>query len=175
MSAPWRHARFVARIIPYTSSISNINHCDQNIMGLLQAFYMLARDYKKVYLILKCTNTVASSSQLLRSYMAELDKLELIKSHTRSSVLNRLIIYQHDLSSPKLADMYRMSDVYVAPFAAESFNLPVLEAVASGLPVIVPDQGPCVEYAHRPSTIWIPSQIDKISPLNLEDAVVPFA
>jgi glycosyltransferase involved in cell wall biosynthesis len=40
-----------------------------------------------------------------------------------------------------LASLYRSCDVLVAPSRAEAFCLPVLEAMASGLPSVVPDGG----------------------------------
>ena len=38
-------------------------------------------------------------------------------------------------SCDKMADLYRAADVYAAPYRAEGFNLPVLEAAACGVPV----------------------------------------
>ena len=33
--------------------------------------------------------------------------------------------------------------------------MPILEAVACGLPVVVPNYGPAVEFVHVDSTLWI--------------------
>jgi glycosyltransferase involved in cell wall biosynthesis len=42
-----------------------------------------------------------------------------------------------NLTLAELAKLYRASDVYVSPYRAEGFNLPVLEALASGLLPVV--------------------------------------
>lgn len=52
--------------------------------------------------------------------------------------IQRAIRYSgRNLTLADVAKLYRMSDVYVAPYRAEGFNLPVLEALASGLLPIV--------------------------------------
>ncbi len=40
------------------------------------------------------------------------------------------------LSQPELARLYRTADVFLFPSTCEGFGLPVLEAMASGVPVI---------------------------------------
>jgi len=49
-------------------------------------------------------------------------------------------------SSGKMADLYRAADVYAAPYRAEGFNLPVLEAAACGVPVICTSGGPTDDF-----------------------------
>jgi len=43
----------------------------------------------------------------------------------------------HNLPQTALAGLYFASDAYVAPYRAEGFNIPVLDALAAGVPVIV--------------------------------------
>jgi glycosyltransferase involved in cell wall biosynthesis len=45
-----------------------------------------------------------------------------------------------------LASLHQVSDAYVAPYHAEAFNLPALEACACGLPVICTAGGPTDEF-----------------------------
>ncbi len=47
------------------------------------------------------------------------------------------------LSFAKLGSLYHAVDVLLTPYAAEGFNMPALEAVASGLTVVATDGG-CV-------------------------------
>ena len=53
-------------------------------------------------------------------------------------------LFQHVSNVPRarLADIYRMADVFVFPSLIEGMGLVVLEAMASGLPVIVTPNGP---------------------------------
>ncbi|MBS2039146.1 glycosyltransferase [bacterium] len=53
------------------------------------------------------------------------------------------------LSDLELASLYRSCNAAVFPYRAEGFALPILEAMAVGLPVVVPDRGPCWDYVHR--------------------------
>lgn len=60
---------------------------------------------------------------------------------------------QEDLSPQELAALYRSCDVYVHPYRGEGFGMPILEAMASGLPVIIPNAGPAPEFC-PPAASW---------------------
>jgi glycosyltransferase involved in cell wall biosynthesis len=45
-----------------------------------------------------------------------------------------------------IAGLLRAADLYVSPYRAEGFNLPVLEAAACGVPVICTAGGPTDEF-----------------------------
>ena len=45
-----------------------------------------------------------------------------------------------------MAALYRSCDVLVHPYRGEGFAMPVLEAMASGLPVVVTAGGPTDEF-----------------------------
>lgn len=57
------------------------------------------------------------------------------------------------LSPAELAELYRACDVYVHPYRGEGFGLPMLEAMACGLPVILTDSGPGPEFC-PPEASW---------------------
>jgi len=48
-----------------------------------------------------------------------------------------------------MADLLRAADVYVSPYRAEGFNMPVLEAAACGTPVICTAGGPTDEFTEE--------------------------
>jgi glycosyltransferase involved in cell wall biosynthesis len=48
-----------------------------------------------------------------------------------------ITVIQDDISRDHLRHLYAAVDCYVSPYRAEGFNLPVLEAIACGTPVIV--------------------------------------
>lgn len=57
------------------------------------------------------------------------------------------ILYIDDfLPEEELAGLYRACDVAVFPYRAEGFCMPILEAMASGTPAIVPRFGACLDY-----------------------------
>jgi hypothetical protein len=62
-------------------------------------------------------------------------------------------LIQADLETPDLARLYRSCDVLVHPYRGEGFAMPVLEAMACGLPVIVTGGGPTDEFC-PPDAGW---------------------
>jgi len=63
-----------------------------------------------------------------------------------------------DLSGERLGEMLRAADVYVSPYRAEGFNLPVLEAAASGLPLVVSSGGATDEFTHTSFALYIETE-----------------
>ena len=58
------------------------------------------------------------------------------------------------LPDEELAALYRACDVAVFPYRAEGFCLPILEAMASGVPALVPRFGACLDFC-RDETSWL--------------------
>jgi glycosyltransferase involved in cell wall biosynthesis len=58
-----------------------------------------------------------------------------------NDVLNAITLIPSNLDMAQMNSMYGIADCYVSPYRAEGFNLPVLEAMACGVPVIVTDGG----------------------------------
>ncbi len=63
-----------------------------------------------------------------------------------------------DLSPADLAGLYAACDALVLPFRGEGFALPVVEAMACGLPVIVTGAGPVRDYATEETAFLIPAR-----------------
>lgn len=64
-----------------------------------------------------------------------------------------------DLSPSEMAALYRACDALVHPYRGEGFGLPVAEAMASGLPVIVTDKGATADFCDADTAYLIPSTI----------------
>ncbi|HEX4009196.1 MAG TPA: glycosyltransferase [Solirubrobacteraceae bacterium] len=71
---------------------------------------------------------------------------EPLREHVRSGALPRIVLLDEELSTPELAALYRACDVLVHPYRGEGFAMPVLEAMACGLPVIATAGGPTDEF-----------------------------
>jgi glycosyltransferase involved in cell wall biosynthesis len=71
---------------------------------------------------------------------------EPILEHVASGALPRIVLIDDDLSTDEVAALYRACDVLVHPYRGEGFAMPVLEAMACGLPVIVTGGGPTDEF-----------------------------
>ncbi len=71
---------------------------------------------------------------------------EPIREHIASGALPRIVLIDEDLSTAEVAALYRACDVLVHPYRGEGFAMPVLEAMACGLPAIVTAGGPTDEF-----------------------------
>ncbi|HTW13124.1 MAG TPA: glycosyltransferase, partial [Solirubrobacteraceae bacterium] len=71
---------------------------------------------------------------------------EPIREYANSGQLPRVELSDESLTESELAELFRSCDVLVHPYRGEGFGMPVLEAMASGLPVIVTAGGPTDEF-----------------------------
>jgi len=59
------------------------------------------------------------------------------------------------LSESDLAGLYTACNALVHPYRGEGFGMPILEAMASGLPVIVSDGGACLDFCNTENALLI--------------------
>lgn len=62
-------------------------------------------------------------------------------------VLGAISVVSTSLDLPQMRGLYCIADAYVSPYRAEGFNMPVLEALACGTPVIVTEGGPTDDFS----------------------------
>lgn len=105
----------------------------------------LGRRYYK--LLLKGTGDLYSSKDFLEIYFKELRDANAITSVEMNFLLeNNIIFTDKTLSYEKINDLFNAADLYFSPYIAEGFNLTSLEALAAGLPVMIPKTGSTKEY-----------------------------
>jgi len=73
------------------------------------------------------------------------------------SLSGSIKLVSSNLSQLQLSQLYGICDHYVSPYRAEGFNLPVLEAMACGVPVIVTSGGPTDDFCNGEAVNRIPS------------------
>ena len=73
------------------------------------------------------------------------------------------------LSEAEMAGLYSACDCLVHPFRGEGFGLPVVEAMACGLPVIVTGAGPALDYATDETAFLIPAQRGQLAECRVGD------
>ena len=73
------------------------------------------------------------------------------------------------VSDRVLAQLYRLADAFVFPSVKEGWGLVVLEAIASGLPVLVSNQAPFTEFLSAASAALVdPTDVEAIAAAMLE-------
>jgi glycosyltransferase involved in cell wall biosynthesis len=69
-----------------------------------------------------------------------------VRAAARDRTGAEIVLVDRYLSPQQLAALYRACDVGVFPYRAEGFCMPILEAMACGLPSIAPRFGACLDY-----------------------------
>lgn len=83
------------------------------------------------------------------------------------------IVYFADaLSEPEMAALYRSCDALVMPYRGEGYGLPIAEAMASGLPVIVTAGGAADDFVRPEFARMVPAKKKRFTPDNLQPAAV---
>ncbi|HET6690281.1 MAG TPA: glycosyltransferase family 4 protein, partial [Miltoncostaeaceae bacterium] len=70
----------------------------------------------------------------------------------------RILHLTDPLADDDMPGLYAACDVLVQPFRGEGFGLPIAEAMACGLPVIVPDRGAARDFCGPGTAILVPSR-----------------
>jgi len=119
---------------------------------LLRAFAAVTERHPEARLLMKGADDLYASKEYLSKALSDLP----VAAKTR--VADRLLYDGATLSTARMADFYRAIDAYVSPYRAEGFNLPALEAVASGTPVISTRGGPTDEFLGKEFALFIDSK-----------------
>lgn len=86
----------------------------------------------------------------------------------------RMIYLNHEMSEIELAGLYKGVDCLVHPYRGEGFGLPIVEAMACGIPVIVPDVGPAQDFCNARTAFFVSAREvripqKKVGPLETVD------
>jgi glycosyltransferase involved in cell wall biosynthesis len=107
---------------------------------LLAAFARVLESDPEARLLLKGTDALYPSREMVGEVLNDLP------ARTRAAVSARLIYEGRTFSAKVMAELLRAADCYVAPYRAEGFNMPVLEAMACGVPVLCTEGGPTDDF-----------------------------
>ena len=86
----------------------------------------------------------------------------MLTPQERDRVIPRLAYIGRSLSTQELAQLYQTCDAYISPYLAEGFNMPVLEAAASGLPILCTKGGSTDDFTDRRFTRYIDSELKQV-------------
>lgn len=126
----------------------------QGVDRLLKAFAKISEIYPEARLILKGRDAIFPSKEYIRQVTKN-----LLTEAEAQQIKSRIRYIGESLSAQEMAQLYQIADAYVSPYAAEGFNLPVLEAIATGVPVICTQGGPTDDFTTSEVAYWIQSKL----------------
>jgi len=127
---------------------------NKGVKLLLKAFAAVAARHPQVKLCLKGLDSLYGSKQMLEQQLDELTPAEVALIEPRCHYLGGTMSFRD------VAMLYQMADAYVAPYCAEGFALPVLEAIACGCPVICTAGGPTDDFTTTDFALRINSHVE---------------
>jgi glycosyltransferase-like protein len=110
----------------------------KNSIALLQAFVKVLAHYPQAQLVI-------AGGATLFDYQAYRDQF-LALAQSAGVQLGQSLLLPGVIPDEKLPVLYRVSNAFVFPSVKEGWGLVVLEAIASGLPVITSNQPPFTEF-----------------------------
>ena len=133
---------------------------NKGIEQLLAAFTRHRQSNPNALLILKGQDNLYGSGGKLNKRLSAVAEAQGV---ALEEILGGLRYIGDDFSPEKMADLYRVADAYVSPYLSEGFNLPVLEAIASGLPIICTAGGPTEDFCSDQFCLKIDSELTDYS------------
>jgi glycosyltransferase-like protein len=117
----------------------------KNSVRILEAFQQLLTIHPDAQLV------IAGGASLLdhAHYRRQFEHL-IAGNHA----LERSVIRLGALADQEMPSLYRLADALVFPSVKEGFGLVVLEAMASGIPVVTSRIAPFTEYLHDSDVVW---------------------
>lgn len=72
----------------------------------------------------------------------------------------RIIYLSGDMAEDAMPALYRSCQALIAPYRGEGYGLPIAEAMACGLPVVVPHYGACLDYTDDATAIRLAASVE---------------
>jgi glycosyltransferase involved in cell wall biosynthesis len=100
---------------------------------LLRAFFVVHQRHPSTRLVLKDEKNLYG----LSGVAVVQDAMKRYPELSNQNFLDAIKLLSVTLPMTEMRELYCLADSYVSPYRAEGFNLPVIEAIACGTPVIV--------------------------------------
>lgn len=110
----------------------------KNSIALLQAFIQVLQHHPQAQLVI-------AGGATLFDYQAYRDRFFEL-AHANDIAIGESLLLPGVIADQDLPALYRLADAFVFPSLKEGWGLVVLEAIASGLPVLTANQPPFTEF-----------------------------
>lgn len=125
---------------------------------VLKGFDQVLQSGREARLILK------DLRMLYKSRVDDLIATMISQGEISERCIERIVFCPAQLNLPQMGALYNLADCYLSPYRAEGFNLPVLEALACGVPVIATKDGATADFADASVAMGIESQFYALPP-----------
>lgn len=132
----------------------------KNSLCLLTAFVQVLERYPQAQLIIAGGATLFDYQDYRNCFFAQAKTLDI--------QIGRSLILPGVIPTNDLVTLYRCADVFCFPSVTEGWGLVVLEAIASGLPVVVSQQPPFTEFLAPDQALWA----DPEQPASIAQAMI---
>jgi glycosyltransferase involved in cell wall biosynthesis len=113
---------------------------NKGIFLILESLHHLVIIQKLPFkLLLKGMTDLYKSREFVDAYINHL-------GYNKTTLKSHIIFIDGTLNYSEINDLFNASDLYISPYLAEGFGLTMLEALASGLRVLVPRTGSACDY-----------------------------
>jgi glycosyltransferase-like protein len=128
----------------------------KNSIRLLQAFGQVLKEYRNAQLLI-------AGGATLFDYQSYRDEFFAL-AHQLQIEIGRSLVLPGVIPDSELPALYRIADAFIFPSMKEGWGLVVLEAIASGLPVITSNQPPFTEFLSQTQALLVdPNSPDAIA------------
>ncbi|TVQ11840.1 MAG: MSMEG_0565 family glycosyltransferase [Leptolyngbya sp. DLM2.Bin27] len=132
----------------------------KNSIRLLAAFAQVLTTHPRAQLVIAGGATLFDYEPYRQQFFA----LAEILDQQQGPLIGKSVILPGVIPDDDLPTLYRAADVFCFPSTKEGWGLVVLEAIASGLPVITADQPPFTEFLNADHALLVnPESVDAIA------------
>jgi glycosyltransferase involved in cell wall biosynthesis len=133
----------------------------KNSLQLLQAFIKILNYYPEAQLII-------AGGETLFDYQAYRDEFFAI-AQAAKIIIGKSLILPGVMTDEEISVLYRCANAFVFPSVKEGWGLVLLEAIASGLPVITANIAPFTEFLAQEQALLVdPNSSEAIAQAMLE-------
>jgi len=121
---------------------------NKGILLIIEALHNMVNKLKRPQykLLLKGSGDLYACQQFLESYFIRFKQVGIMSDEDIQNLYKHIIFTNKTLSYGQINDLFNAADLYISPYLAEGFGLTMLEALAAGLHVLVPQTGSTKEY-----------------------------
>ena len=146
--APWSSRKPLGLQKKYFLYIARIEHPGKNHLNLIKAYEELPQEIKDRYDLVLPGKAWSGS--------------EKVFDYTKKSSDKERIHFPGFVENEILPELYQQSSLYIFPSLYEGFGIPLIEAMASGIPVICSNTSSLPEIGGKAVSLFDPYSVDSI-------------